>query len=155
MQVVTIRQSRGLDEITPVRHVRYLVLREPLGLPYEETLFAGDENPDTLHIVAYRKSQPVGCLTLMHPEPTQNPEPWVQLRGMAVLHELQGQGIGSQLLAFVANLASKHHWKLWCKARESAVAFYSANGWKVVSDRFDIPNIGPHDRMEWNGEVNL
>ncbi len=155
MQVVTICQSRGLDEITSVRHVRYLVLREPLGLPYEETLFAGDENPDTLHIVAYRNSQPVGCLTLMPPEPTQNPEPWVQLRGMAVLNELQGQGIGSQLLAFVANLAKKHHWKLWCKARESAVPFYSANGWKVVGDRFDIPKIGPHYRMEWNGEVNL
>ena len=52
MQEVTIRESRGLDEITQVRHVRYLVLRKPLGLPYEETLFAGDENPDTLHIVA-------------------------------------------------------------------------------------------------------
>lgn len=155
MQEVTIRPSRGLDEITQVRHVRYLVLRKPLELPYEETLFAGDDNPDTLHIVAYRNSHPVGCLTLMPPEHTQAQETWVQLRGMAVLSELQGQGIGTQLLAFVAKLASKHHWKLWCKARESAVAFYSASGWKVVGDRFDIPKIGPHFRMEWNDEVNL
>ncbi len=144
---IQIRQSRGLDEISPVRQVRYVVLRQPLGMPYEETLFPGDESPETLHIVAYHKTQPVGCLTLMPPE-ISNDSLSVQLRGMAVLGHLQGQGIGSRLLDYVAALAREQRWKVWCKARQTAVAFYAANGWHIVGDAFDIPKIGPHYRME-------
>lgn len=153
---VTFRQWRGLDEISKVRQVRYAVLRAPLGMPYEESLFAGDDDPDTLHIVAYQIvayqiEQPIGCLTLMPPDLSQS-TPTVQLRGMAVLAELQGKGIGSMMLAYVADLAKVNHWRLWCKAREKAVPFYAANGWHVVGDVFDIPRIGPHFRMEWESQ---
>lgn len=143
-----IRQSLGLDEISHVRQVRYEVLRKPLGLAYEETVFDGDENRETMHIVAYLDSQPIGCLTLM---PAQRVEGnlLVQLRGMAVLERAQGQGVGSRMLSHVAELSKKNGWKLWCKARQSAVDFYAANGWHIVGDIFDIPKIGPHYRMEW------
>jgi len=157
-----IRQSRGLSEIAHVRQVRFLVLREPLGLPYEETLFAGDENPNTLHVVAYHNSQPnsqpIGCLTLMPPEIISNAKQQtisVQLRGMAVLAERQGMGVGSKMLAYVGELAQENRWDLWCKARQSAVGFYAASGWRVVGDVFDIPRIGPHFRMELTCEANL
>jgi len=143
-----IRQSLGLDEISQVRQVRYEVLRKPLGLAYEETVFDGDENRETIHVVAYLDSQPIGCLTLM---PAQSLEGilMVQLRGMAVLEKVQGRGVGSQMLNYVAKLSKKNRWKLWCKARQSAVDFYAANGWHIVGDIFDIPKIGPHYRMEW------
>lgn len=144
-----IRQSQALDQIDQVRQVRYEVLRKPLGLPYEETLFEGDDHPETLHILAYRDSQPIGCLTLMPPQIAQS-SMLVQLRGMAVLGQVQGQGVGSQMLTYVADLACRHHWKLWCKARLSAVAFYASNGWYIVGDEFDIPKIGPHYRMEFD-----
>jgi predicted GNAT family N-acyltransferase len=155
---IQIRQSCGLSEITQVRQVRFLVLRKPLGLPYEETLFAGDENPDTRHLVAYLNSQPIGCLTLMPPETISNekqPTISVQLRGMAILEELQGMGVGSKMLGYVSELAREHHWDLWCKARQSAVAFYAASGWRVVGDVFDIPKIGPHFIMELTCEANV
>ena len=136
--------------------MRYAVLRAPLGIPYEESLFAGDDDPDTLHIVAYQIvayqiEQPIGCVTLMPPDLSQS-TPTVQLRGMAVLAELQGKGIGSMMLDYVADLAKVNHWRLWCKAREKAVPFYAANGWHVVGDVFDIPRIGPHFRMEWESQ---
>ena len=155
---VQIRQSSGLSEFLHVRQVRYLVLRKPLGLPYEQTVFPGDEAPDTRHIVAYSDAQPIGCLTLMPPETATNQNQQtisVQLRGMAVLAEVQGMGVGSKMLSFVAELAREHQWNLWCKARHSAVAFYAANGWRVVGDVFDIPQIGPHYRMEFTCEANL
>ena len=120
MLSITIEESLGLANIALLRQLRYLVLREPLGLPYEETLFPGDEYPQTRHVVAVLDGQPVGCLTLMPPQPIQNEDrpllvaphlkipqikspqlelewAWVQLRGMAVLGELEGQGIGSRL----------------------------------------------------------
>jgi GNAT superfamily N-acetyltransferase len=148
MLEIQIRESRGLDAIAQVRQVRFTVLREPLGMPFEETLFPGDENPETRHILAYRDSQPIGCLTLMPPE-NSDASPSVQLRGMAVLADMQGQGIGSQLLDHVARLAKENRWKLWCKARQAAVPFYQANGWHIVDDGFDIPIIGLHFRMEF------
>lgn len=149
-----IRQSCGIEDISPIRQLRYLVLREPLGMPYEETLFDGDENLRTRHVVAYLGDRAVGCLTLMPPENLDDSLS-VQLRGMAVLSEFQGKGIGSKLLGFVSRLAREHGWKLWCKARQTAVPFYAANGWQVVGDEFEIPRIGPHYRMEWSSEVNV
>jgi len=154
MHHLQIRHSRGSEDILPVRQLRYLVLRKPLGMPYEETLFAGDEHPLTSHVVAYSGDQAVGCLTLMPPEDSSGYKS-VQLRGMAVLSEYQGKGIGSELLRFVAQVARSQGWMLWCKARQTAVAFYAANGWQVVGDAFEIPGIGPHYRMEWKNEIDV
>ena len=91
-----------------VRQLRYRVLREPLGMPYESTLFAGDDLESTLHVVSYRVDsslhEPIGCLTLLIPEATSGtmddnpdatplvPSNQVQLRGMAVLQSYQGLG---------------------------------------------------------------
>jgi len=145
--------SRGLLDIERVRSLRYVVLREPLGLPFEQTLFAGDEFEDTLHFVGVLDGKGVGCLTLMPPGeiPSQSgvsEKTWVgrsvQLRGMAVVSELQGRGVGSLLLEHVSDIARQQGWVLWCKAREKAVGFYESNGWRVVGAKFDIPEIGVH-----------
>jgi len=36
---------------------------------------------------------------------------------------------------------------LWCNARVPAVGFYESLGWRVVSERFEIPTAGPHVKM--------
>ncbi|MBM3964704.1 MAG: GNAT family N-acetyltransferase [Planctomycetes bacterium] len=96
-----------------VRQLRYLVLREPLGMPFESTLFDGDDLASTIHLVSYRVDEslpePIGCLSLLIPKPSigttlsneielravpihQPPVQRVQLRGMAVLPAYQGLG---------------------------------------------------------------
>lgn len=151
-----IDESSGLTDIERVRLLRYVVLREPLGLPYEQTLFPGDEFAGTTHFVGVMDGEPVGCLTLLPPgqspagsgiEDCGSGSPYVQLRGMAVVGSCQGRGIGSRLLAHVAGVAAQRGWILWCKARESAVGFYAANGWRVVGEEFEIPQIGKHRWM--------
>jgi GNAT superfamily N-acetyltransferase len=122
-------------------------------------LFEGDEFPSTLHLIAIDAEHPVGCLTLLVPEVsglspvgTVAPEGTVakvQLRGMAVLPQVQGQGVGSLLLAEVDRLARQHRWYLWCKARQAAVPFYEKNGWMIRGEPFDIPTIGPHYTMDY------
>jgi GNAT superfamily N-acetyltransferase len=143
------------DGLSVVRDLRYRVLREPLGMPYETTLFAGDQLHSTRHVVGKLGQRPVGCLTLLIPERELHPAQAsasalpVQLRGMAVLGELQGQGIGGQLLSFVQSLAEREGWELWCHARQSAMGFYAKHGWIVEGEPFEIPTIGTHFVMRW------
>jgi len=123
--LIRIDESRGLERIGPVRQVRFEVLRKPLGMGFDATLFAGDEDLQTRHVVAFRDTEPIGCLTLMPPE------------------------LRSGLADYVAQLAESQGWELWCNARLSAVPFYRASRWCIVGDEFDISGIGPHYRMEW------
>lgn len=176
----------GDQALDVVRALRYQVLREPLGLPFESTLFTGDTLEDTLHVIGYTEHGPAGCLTLLMPEglpgSTIQVRPFdtaafglpscdgvsqeiagietpatgllsVQLRGMAVVHGYQGQGLGGQLLGFVYRLAGAGGWSLWCNARESAVPFYAKYQWIVHGEAFEIPPIGRHFLMRWEPPV--
>lgn len=147
--------SRGAASLDVVRYLRYRVLREPLELTYESTLFDGDGLESTLHGIGYLHESPVlpvpvGCLTLLVPQ--QQPEPsqvLVQLRGMAVLEEHQGSGVGKALLQHVHGMARENDWQLWCNARTKAVPFYAKLGWCVDGEAFDVPGIGKHFKMFW------
>lgn len=39
---------------------------------------------------------------------------------------------------------SEYSTLLWCNARVVAIPFYIADGWKIVSDVFEIQTVGPH-----------
>jgi GNAT superfamily N-acetyltransferase len=167
-EAIRICSSHGAEQLDVVRHLRYEVLRRPLGMPFEATLFDGDDLPSTQHLIAFDdiafddiafddiafdRSRPLGCLTLLIPDSSMvapDPRPIkVQLRGMAVLDRAQGRGIGSRMLCEVHQLASRRGWHLWCNARQSAVPFYAKNGWRIQGEPFCIPKIGMHFAMCW------
>jgi ribosomal protein S18 acetylase RimI-like enzyme len=68
---------------------------------------------------------------------------------MAVSPEVRGRGVGQALLEFLESglRAESPVRQLWCNARTPAVGFYERQGWRVVSEVFDIPTAGPHVRM--------
>ena len=150
---IHVLATLGAERLDVVRKLRFEVLREPLGMPYEDTLFSGDELPTTQHWLAYADDQPIGCLTLLIPDAagavSGDGPIKVQLRGMAVLKQTQNHGIGSRMLDEVHRLAIEKKWHLWCNARQAAVPFYAKNGWQVHGQPFDIPEIGPHYVMCW------
>lgn len=158
---ILVLTTHGAERLAIVRQLRYEVLRQPLGMPFEETLFAGDDLSPTQHWIAFADDQPIGCLTLMLgstsdrdrlPDQGQHPDRGrheVQLRGMAVLQQAQGRGIGSRMLDEVHRRASERSWHLWCNARQAAVSFYAKNGWRICGQPFDIPRIGIHFVMRW------
>jgi len=129
---------------TEVIDLRHRVLRA--GLARETAIFDGDDAPTTRHFVAEHDDRIVGCVTLVLN--AWQGEPAWQLRGMAVKPALQGQGVGQSMLRavddFVRSSATK---RLWCNARVPAVQFYERYGWAVVSEEFDIPTAGPHQKM--------
>ena len=136
-----------LDEIY---RLRFAVLRP--GHPVERVHWAGDdlEPPATYHFAAIGsegQAQTIGCLTLLSSNWGDGPA--YQLRGMAVAEGFRSRGIGGELLKLAEQTVRTETplRLLWCNARVPAVRFYERNGWRVVSEGFDIAGVGPHRKM--------
>jgi GNAT superfamily N-acetyltransferase len=133
MRVVEVEAARTHD----LRRRVLLVPPRPVTLP-------GDELPGTFHLAVMDGDDVVAVATLV-----PGPE-GVQLRGMAVDPDRQGQGIGRLLLdAAVERLRSAGVTRLWCNARDVAVPFYERLGWRVTGEGFFHEESGlPHHPME-------
>jgi GNAT superfamily N-acetyltransferase len=61
----------------------------------------------------------------------------MQFRKLATLHEFQGQGIASELLKYIFELARKKDLKrIWCNARLGKKSFYEKLGMKDTYQTF-------------------
>ncbi len=141
-----------LDRIIDLRH---RILRA--GLPLNTAHFDDDGKEHTTHYAAFLNNdegkpsgRPICCATFIL-NPYDSVPAW-QLRGMATEVAYQGRGVGKQLLETAQReLASHPEYAyvemMWCNAREPAAKFYEKNGWRRVSDVFDIPTAGPHIKM--------
>ncbi|MCY2950439.1 MAG: GNAT family N-acetyltransferase [Planctomycetota bacterium] len=119
--------------------LRDTILRKPLGLDFSpEDL---DAENDSHHVACYRGARLVGCLVLL----PQGDD--VRMRQVAVVAELQGQGIGKAMVQFSEALARKFRYRrMVLHARETAVPFYEKLGYSRVGDRFEEVTI-PHWAM--------
>lgn len=119
--------------------LRYAVLRKPLGLMYnpEELLQEKDQH----HLVYLEGNKVIGVLLLaVHNQV-------VKMRQVAVGEELQGKGIGREMVVFAENWAVDNQFeKIELHARETAVPFYLKLSYKIVGERFDEVGI-PHFKM--------
>jgi GNAT superfamily N-acetyltransferase len=127
--------------------VRWEVLRP--GRPIEAAQFPGDDAPETIHCGAFegQTGRNIACATLTRVD--WKGEPAWQLRGMGVVAEYQGKGVGRVLLEVLEGLAREASpiRLLWCNAREEALGFYQKQGWDIASERFHIEDVGPHYKM--------
>lgn len=72
-----------------------------------------------------------------------------RIRGMATLPVARGQGLGGLVLAaLVAHARRAGAQRIWCNARSPALGLYRRAGFAVVSDEFELPDIGPHVVVE-------
>ena len=130
-----------LEEILPLREA---VIIAGTNRPSE---FPGDRDETTFHVGGFAGGEIICCGTFLLTD--WFGEPAYQLRGMATREDARGEGIGAALLAATERfiLDSTPVRQLWCSARVSAVGFYQKVGWSVVSDVYDVPNVGPHRKM--------
>jgi ribosomal protein S18 acetylase RimI-like enzyme len=80
--------------------------------------------------------------------PSGEPGRW-RVRGMATAADERGRGAGRGVLdALVEHARANGGTSVWCNARVPARSFYERAGFRVCSDVFDVPPIGPHLVME-------
>jgi ribosomal protein S18 acetylase RimI-like enzyme len=76
------------------------------------------------------------------------PGAW-RVRGMATAADARNKGAGSAVLdALLAHAIGHGATRIWCNARTPARSLYERAGFRVTSGEFEIPQIGPHVRME-------
>ncbi len=121
------------ESILPLRKK---VLRD--GTPSQDPRYSEDDLPGTVHLAAVTDDRIVGTSTWLPREYPHGPGvPAVQLKGMAVDHNLQSSGIGALLLGHGIEEARRNGAQLvWARARDSALAFYERNGFTVEGEAF-------------------
>jgi ribosomal protein S18 acetylase RimI-like enzyme len=131
---IPIAETRALRQeiLRPHQSLDELAAHEPADA-FAVGAFAGDD------LVA------VGFVA-----PDGEPGRW-RVRGMATKPEARGRGAGTAILdALVSYARARGATRIWCNARTPARALYERAGFVVVSDEFELPQIGPHFRMERN-----
>ncbi len=136
-------------EIKKITSTQTIIVRHPVlryGKPIESCHFEGDDLPTTSHFGLYFEKQLVAIISSFK---VQNKlfseENQYQIRGMAVLDEFQKKGFGEALLNYCENeIKLKKGNLIWFNARKTAVGFYKKSDYKILGDRFEIPDVGPH-----------
>lgn len=127
--------------------LRLRVLRP--GHPPEAVDHDYDYWPETFHVGAFDQVGEVVACATFYPDPAADGRPGWRLRAMATAPEVRGRGYGSAALRFgLDEVRGRGGALVWCNARSGAVWFYERLGFRVVSEEFEIPPIGPHYRME-------
>lgn len=125
--------------------IRIKVLRENIPLPYE---FEGDYDPETIHLGAFDQGMKLGVASFMKVDLQGFEGRHYQLRGMAILPEFQGRGIGRLLLEHGEKMIIELNCNMiWCNARIVAVKFYEKLGYQIIGDEFEIKHVGAHYKM--------
>ena len=134
-------------EITPwgsVHYVqtlalRYKVLRKPLGLVFDPSIFSSEAN-DT-HVIAKSGNWVIGCMILTAHDKD------MKMRQVAVDPEFQRKGVGVQMLHLAEEEALNQGAEtMVLHARDSAIPFYLSLGYSIVGEGFEEVGI-PHHAM--------
>ncbi len=120
--------------------LRYEVLRKPLGMIFDPSIFI-DEKVD-LHLVANHGDWLVGCMILTEAGND------LKMRQVAVANRYRRCRIGARMVVLAeAKAIEMGKQKMVLHARDSALDFYVSLGYSIVGDQFEEVGI-PHQRME-------
>lgn len=124
--------------------LRHQVLRPHQTI--EDCDYPNDQNPDSFHLGAFEDKALVAVGSFYKErQPTVLGHFQWRLRGMAVLPDFRGKGVGQRLLRFALDeLKAKHADVLWCQARENAAGFYTKLGFITKGEPFMLEGIGAH-----------
>lgn len=115
-------------------------MRTPLGLDFDAEDLAKEVRD--LHIAGFELAHLVGCLVLT-PQSTEA----IKMRQVAVDDQIQGKGIGTQLVLHSERVARDRGYKrMVLHARTTAVPFYERLKYVIEGDEFEEVSI-PHRQM--------
>jgi len=138
------------DEITPLSLAEILPLRVAVlrkGTPTTHCTYPEDDFGDAVHLGIVRDGHVVATSTWFTKQcPVVDDVTAVQLKGMAVSENLQGEGLGELLIAAGIDIATERGASLvWARARDAALGFYIKCEFVATGDGFiDEPTGMPH-----------
>jgi GNAT superfamily N-acetyltransferase len=132
--------------VRPVEPHDTRALRQAVLRPHESIdALAAHELPDAYVVGAFDGEELVATGLVA---PDGEPGAW-RVRGMATVPHARRRGAGTAVLdALLAHALAAGARRVWCNARTPARSLYERAGFRVVSDVFEIPEIGPHVVME-------
>jgi predicted GNAT family N-acyltransferase len=120
--------------------LRRRILRWPLGLDFTDDQLAAESSD--IHIAAFDGDRLTGCLVL-----TPVDSDTIKMRQVAVEPDLQGQGIGAQMVRLSESVAAERGFnEMILHARDTAVPFYLRLGYELFGEPFEEVTI-PHRKM--------
>jgi ribosomal protein S18 acetylase RimI-like enzyme len=130
----------------PVSLERTRALRQAVLRPHEAVNdMASIEPGDAFAVGAFSGEELVSVGFIA---PDGEPRGW-RIRGMATAPAARGTGAGTAVLdALLCHARAAGAQRIWCNARTPARRFYERAGFRVTSEEFDLPMIGPHVVME-------
>jgi len=124
--------------------LRHQVLRPHQSI--ENCHYPLDDRDDAHHVKIIHGSKTLAVGSIYHEDENEveNTKVW-RLRGMAVLPEFQGRGLGGHVLdALIEYAKSKGAVRIWANARTTAAGLYLKHGFSQVGEEYDLPGLGPH-----------
>ena len=123
-----IIEPKSAEEFREYYTLRYVVLRKPWGQPVGSER-DGDEESSIHRMIIDEKSEDTLAVGRLQFNSTNE----AQIRYMAVAEKFQGQGIGSQIISVLENIAQEEGaQKMILQARGYALQFYESNGYTIV-----------------------
>lgn len=140
---IVIREVTSVQELEKCFDIRYEILRKPWDQPLGSE--RDDSDAQSWHFLAQTESGvPVATGRLHLTNETSG-----QIRYMAVMEPFQGKGIGMQLVYTIEQMAkTKGLKRIFLQARQNAVPFYEAAGYKIIEETFLLFGEIRHFSME-------
>jgi predicted GNAT family N-acyltransferase len=133
------------SELKQYYNLRYLILRKPWNQPVSST--KDEWENQSIHVLMLdENNEAVACGRLQ-----LNSKEEGQIRSMAVTTDMQGKGLGKEIISWIEDKAKDLKLKrIILDARENAVKFYESNGYKVIGDSYLLFDVIKHYKMEKN-----
>lgn len=131
--------------LADIMQLRVAVLRK--GTPATDCNYPEDDYPDVVHFAIFHEGTAIATSSWFMKECPEKPgAAAMQLKGMAVVDELQGAGLGALLIDAGISLARERGAVItWARARDNAIGFYEKLGFVSTGDGFiDGPTAMAH-----------
>ena len=123
-----IIKPNNSDEFKIYYNLRYEVLRKPWGQPPGSERDEREETSIHRMIIDNKTGNALAVGRLQF-----NSTHEAQIRFMAVADDLQGKGLGSQIISALENVArGKGIQRIILSARGNALQFYKSNGYEII-----------------------
>ena len=123
---IEVREPCGDAEFEQYCHLRWRILRQPLGLPRP----LGPYEPGTIHLAAWMNGHAVATGRIYLDSPDQ-----AHVRGVAVEPSCLRRGIGRAIVAELERRARERGATCTVlEARYAAVAFFEKQGYRAVGE---------------------